>query len=132
MCVQQPQQKGLPLDNAGRSHGSLAHVLKQGLHNCANYPDRDSAPIRRAVSKLANKWSQKSSWHHSQQEKASSRWSSKIVWKCDPTGLAAVLLQNSRVRRHQKACSSDNHDSSSNIALGVACLIPQMYLLYLS
>jgi len=35
-------------------------------------------------------------------EKASSRLSSKIVWKSDPTGLAAILFQNSSVRRHQK------------------------------
>jgi len=65
-------------------------------------------------------------------EKASSRLSSKIVWKCDPTGLAAILFQNSSVRCHQKTCKGDNPNSSSNITLGVAYLTPQMCLRYLS
>ncbi|DBA75838.1 TPA: hypothetical protein ACH3X1_010241 [Trebouxia sp. C0004] len=61
-------------------------------------------------------------------EKASSRLSSKIVWKSNPTGLAAILFQNSSVCCHQTTCSGDNPNSSSNIALGIAYLAPQMCL----
>ncbi len=38
----------------------------------------------------------------------------------DPTGLAAVLFQNSKVRPQEKTCRGDNFNSSCNIAVGAA------------
>jgi len=109
-----------------------AQMLTQGFKNCNNFQDRDSAPGKRHGLPNRLQTSSYAARKILSTEKASSRFSSKIVWKSDRTGLAAILFQKSSVRRHQKTCSGDNPNSSSNIALGIAYLTPQMCLRYLS
>jgi len=100
-------------------------MLTQGFYNCTDLQNRDNASIMRhglpnglqissygAINLLAPT------------EKASSRLSGKIVWKSNPTGLAATLFL--------KSCRGNNSNSSSNIALGVIYLTPHMCPRYLS
>ncbi len=73
-----------------------AQMLTQGFSDCTNLQDRNSVPAKRHG--LPNRL-QTSSYGARKvlstisNRKASSRLSSKIVWKSDPTGLAAILFQ---------------------------------------
>ncbi len=130
----QPQQKGLLWDNAGHSHGcrpnadaGLQIIVLTSRIGTPSLPKGMGCPTdRKQAAMEPEKFLAPFAT-----EKASSRLSSKTVWKSDPTGLVAILFQNSSVRRHQKTCSGANPNSSSNIALGVAYLTPQMCLRYL-
>jgi len=129
-----PNSWGCPGTMQGIVMGAV-QMQMQGLHNCTNLYNGDNTTIHRhglLDGLQASSYGARKFLAPRPTEKASSRLSSKIVWKSDPTGLAASLLQNSRVLRHQKTCKGDSPNSSSNIALGVAYLTPQMCLRYLS
>jgi len=82
-----------------------AQMLTQGFNSCTNLQDRSSAPPKGMGCPTDCKQAAMEPEKFLAPfptEKASSTLSSKIVWKSDPTGLAAILFQNSSVRRHQK------------------------------
>ena len=112
-----------------------AEMLTQGFNNCTNLQDRNTVPTKRHG--LSNRLQTSSYGARKVLSTICNRKGIIKIVKQDcvekrPNRISSYFVPKFKCSSPPKTCSGANPNSSSNIALGVAYLTPQMCLRYLS